>query len=46
MSPTYMGEHVGEILERCDCVCFCDIPDESLNIHTNKYSKFGMGFDY
>lgn len=45
MSPTYMGEHVGEILERCDCVCFCDIPDESLNIHTNKYSKFGMGFD-
>ena len=45
MSPTYAGEHVGEVLERCDCVCFCDIPDESLGIHTNKYSKFGMGFD-
>ncbi len=45
MSPTYMGEHVGEVLERCDCVCFCDIPDDSLSIHTNKYSKFGMGFD-
>lgn len=36
MSPTYMGEHVGEVLERCDCVCFCDIPDDSLSIHTNK----------
>lgn len=45
MSPTYAGEHSGEVLERCNCVCFCDIPDESLNIHTNKYSKFGMGFD-
>lgn len=45
MSPTYAGEHVGEVLERCDCVCFCDIPDESLSIHTNKYSKFGIGFD-
>jgi len=45
MSSTYMGEHVGEVLERCDCVCFCDIPDKSLSIHTNKYSKFGMGFD-
>lgn len=45
MSSKYSGEHVGEVLERCDSVCFCDIPDESLGIHTNKYSKFGMGFD-
>lgn len=45
MSPKYAGGHVGEVLERCDSVCFCDIPDEALSIHTNKYSKFGMGFD-
>ncbi|QWT55329.1 hypothetical protein KP626_00060 [Christensenella sp. MSJ-20] len=41
----YQCEHVGEVFGKCDCVCFCDIPDESLAIHTNKYSKFGMGFE-
>ena len=38
-------EHVGEVFGKCDCVCFCDIPDESLKIHTDKYSRFGMGFE-
>lgn len=41
----YLCEHVGEVFKKCDCVCFCDIPDTSLEIHTNKYSKFGMGFE-
>ena len=41
----YQCEHVGEVFGRCDCVCFCDIPDTALGIHTNKYSKFGMGFE-
>lgn len=41
----YQCEHVGEVFEKCDCVCFCDIPNEALAIHTNKYSKFGLGFE-
>lgn len=41
----YHCEHVGEVFGKCDCVCFCDIPDTSLTIHTHKYSKFGMGFE-
>lgn len=41
----YQCEHVGEVFGKCDCVCFCDIPDTALSIHTNKYSKFGMGFE-
>ena len=41
----YQCEHVGEVFGKCDCVCFCDIPNEALEIHTNKYSKFGMGFE-
>lgn len=44
-SWNYSGERLGEIFEKCDCVCFCDIPDDMLNIHTQKYSKLGMGFD-
>lgn len=41
----YECEHVGEVFGKCDCVCFCDIPDNALAIHTSKYSKFGMGFE-
>lgn len=40
----YKGERLGELFRRCDCACFCDIPDEMLEIHTTKYSKFGIGF--
>ena len=43
-SSQYKGGTIGEIFERCDCVCFCDIPDDMLGIHTSKYSKMGMGF--
>ena len=38
-------EHLGEVFVRCDAVCFCDIPNEALAIHTNKYSHFGLGFE-
>ena len=41
----YRCENVGEVFGKCDCICFCDIPNESLEIHTQKYSKFGMGFE-
>ncbi|MGF7142370.1 hypothetical protein HNQ56_000788 [Anaerotaenia torta] len=45
MSANYSGERAGELFERIDCVCFCDIPDGALNIHTRKYGKFGIGFN-
>ena len=35
---------LGEVQGQIDCVCFCDIPDDELNLHTKKYSKFGLGF--
>ena len=38
-------ENAGEVFSQCDCVCFCDIPNEALTIHTGKYSQFGMGFE-
>lgn len=41
----YRCEHLGEVFGKCDCLCFCDIPDSALSIHTQKYSKFGIGFD-
>ena len=44
-STNYNGERAGEIFEKIDCVCFCDIPDNALEIHTKKYSKFGIGFN-
>ena len=41
----YAGERLGEVFQKCDCVCFCDIPDDLLGIHTRKYSKFGIAFN-
>jgi len=38
-------KNVGEVFSKCDCVCFCDIPDHALSIHINKYSYFGLGFN-
>jgi len=41
----YECDNLGEVFGKCDCVCFCDIPNEALAIHTKKYSEFGMGFE-
>lgn len=38
-------KNLGEVFSKCDCVCFCDIPDHALSIHINKYSSFGLGFN-
>lgn len=45
LSGKHSCETIGEIFEKTDCVCFCDIPDRSLSLHTSKYSKFGIGFN-
>lgn len=37
-------DSLGEVFPHIDCVCFCDIPDEDLPIHTKKYSKVGLAF--
>lgn len=38
-------KNLGEVFSKCDCVCFCDIPNTGLSIHINKYSSFGIGFN-
>ena len=44
-SSTYEQiDDLGEPFSHIDCVCFCDIPDSELAIHTKKYSKVGLGF--
>lgn len=45
LNNKYKGDRVGEVYEKIDCVCFCDIPDNALDIHTRKYGKCGIGFD-
>lgn len=37
-------DSLGEVFPHIDCVCFCDIPDEDLPIHTKKYGKVGLAF--
>lgn len=34
----------GNELYNPDCVCFCDIPVSDLDIHMNKYGRFGLSF--
>ena len=31
-------------LVKYQVVCFCDIPEHDLEIHVNKYGKFGLSF--
>ena len=38
-------ENAGEVFSTCDCICFCYFFNDALAIHTQKYSKFGIGFE-
>ena len=37
-------DDLGEVFSEIKCICFCDIPDNDLAIHTSKYSKLGLAF--
>lgn len=44
-SSGYKSIHLGNISEINDVVCFCDIPQSHIEVHTEKHSKFGVSFN-